>query len=417
MINNRIFKPLPGKIVFSSLFIALIVYTIPYLAGNILKNHTLNLVGAICFFCIILFSNLKRIWSNFRLDKIAIVGLIMISLPAILICYGLMTNDWSIDMRDFSKHVGLILFFLLFRALAIPPPYLFPNRRNYIYLFVFMIIISFLLPESQVLDDTRVSGIGVNANSFALTIIPLLLFVSPTDNSKFKSLIHFLVVIALLKSKTLGALLGYVAGLLYLVSTPFGKRSNIAHRKRIGLISLLLVVGVTIFYIQVGDSSLSERARKQIELFRTIGYDTLQNVPVNYDLLSKEYGGSALSGIWRLEHWTQIMTGINQSSLFHKLFGNGFRYSDMTYDAMPHNEYLRYLLEQGIFGLFLLILLYIHIYRKLPYNIRYIYVIYFVFSFSENNMSNLYAVALFMLAASSSKKYWVKFPYCQQNRV
>jgi hypothetical protein len=308
-------------------------------------------------------------------------------------------------MRDFFKHAGLVLFFLLFRALEIPPPYLFPNRYKYIYMFIFIIIISILLPESQVLEDIRTSGIGVNANSFALTVLPLLFFISPNDR-KLKILSHFLIIIALLKSKTLGAILGYIVGLSYFGLMSFGKHNNIAYKKRLILISSLFVVGLALLFgMQITNNPVYERAFNQLEILRTTGYGALQGATIDYGSLAQKYAtSSGLSGIWRLEHWTQIMARINQFSLFHQLCGQGFRYADIIYGKMPHNEYLRYLLEQGILGLFLLILLYIHIYKKAPYNTRYIYVMFFIFNFTENNMSNLYAVSLFMLAASSSEK-------------
>jgi len=401
--KNSTLKP-PGKIVFSALFIGFFAYTILYAAGNLLKNNALNFVGAACFFAIVLLSNIRRIRSSFRLDKITMMGLIMIIFPSLLTCYGLFTDDWAVDARDFFKHVGLVLFFLLFRTLQIPPPYLFPNRYKYIYVFTLVIVISFIMPESQVLEDSRLSGFGVNPNSFILSILPLLFFISPNDK-KLKMLCHFSVIIALFKSKTLGAILGYVAGLLYLTVMSFRKINKVYKKKRMRVLaSGLFVVALVLCYIQVSDNTVSVRVRNQLELFEASGYDALRGVRLDYGYLVQKYGtSSGLSGIWRLSHWSQIMTGIQQSSLFHQLCGQGFRYSDIRYGNMPHNEYLRYFLEQGALGLFLLILLFTHIYKSVPHNIRYIYVMFFVFNFTENNISNLYAVTLFMLAASSSE--------------
>ena len=85
-----------------------------------------------------------------------------------------------------------------------------------------------------------------------------------------------------------------------------------------------------------------------------------------------------------------------------QVFGFGIGSSPRLLTKLPHNEYLRWLFEQGIVGLMLFVFAWRRIIMSAPAGVRYIGLIVAIYSFSENNLDNFPFMALFILCLSAN---------------
>jgi hypothetical protein len=112
-------------------------------------------------------------------------------------------------------------------------------------------------------------------------------------------------------------------------------------------------------------------------------------------------GPGSASGIWRLVHWRRTIATYLDGTFSQQLFGFGIGSSPRLLGALPHNEYLRILLEQGIVGFLLFVFAWKRIITTAPAEVRYIGLIVSIYSFSENNLDNFPFMALFVLCLSA----------------
>jgi O-antigen ligase len=85
------------------------------------------------------------------------------------------------------------------------------------------------------------------------------------------------------------------------------------------------------------------------------------------------------------------------------LCGYGIGSSSLLLYKIPHNDYLRVLMEQGIVGLALYMAFFLYVFRRI--DARYIYCIIAIalYCFSENNMDNLLFMSIFVFFLASAQ--------------
>jgi hypothetical protein len=74
-------------------------------------------------------------------------------------------------------------------------------------------------------------------------------------------------------------------------------------------------------------------------------------------------GDEENSLVWRLRTWTDILGALQDPWVF--VFGGGLGFDHLGIEYPPHNEYLRLLLETGVVGLCLALLVWYRVYRAL----------------------------------------------------
>src|SRR4030042_1167554 len=116
------------------------------------------------------------------------------------------------------------------------------------------------------------------------------------------------------------------------------------------------------------------------------------------------YGTSDCSGIWRISHWRTCVDVIAGSNMVHFLCGHGILSSSLLLYKVPHNDYLRVLIEQGIIGLTLYIAFFLTVIRRIDPRYWYCIVAIALYCFTENNIENLLFMSIFVFFLASAQK-------------
>jgi O-antigen ligase len=125
---------------------------------------------------------------------------------------------------------------------------------------------------------------------------------------------------------------------------------------------------------------------------------------LDYGNLSSMYGRSDFSGIWRVSHWRTCVDVIADANIVQLLCGHGIASSTLLLNNVPHNDYLRVLMEQGIIGLTLYTAFFLTVFRRIDWRHRYCIVAIALYCFSENNMENLLFMSIFVFFLASAQK-------------
>jgi len=161
--------------------------------------------------------------------------------------------------------------------------------------------------------------------------------------------------------------------------------------------TIIFIVVLMIFSDQITSIHPINRIVMQAQVIYNYFYFVIDGINVNYGYLAFHYGKDALSGIWRLEHWSNIIYEFFNAPSLNILFGHGIGSTRVIFNTLPHNEYLRILFEQGMIGLSLFSLFYLTVLKKTLKRYRYIILMFLIFSFTENNLDNFFYMSLLMI--------------------
>jgi len=123
---------------------------------------------------------------------------------------------------------------------------------------------------------------------------------------------------------------------------------------------------------------------------------------MSYGELTQVMGSSDVSFFFRITHWAELLEKYSNGSLDTMLFGNGVGSSARmtTAGLVPHNDYLRYLFECGLFAFLGFLILNLRIIKDAGSSYVAIPVITIViYFFSENLINNFLAMMLFYFLA------------------
>ncbi|MFH1984399.1 MAG: O-antigen ligase family protein [Pseudomonadota bacterium] len=377
------------------------IYIGVMLVGGLTGTHT-SIYGA-AFFLFLLYARYWQYLIQIKFDFLVYCVFLCILLPVIpLVSFD--EKTLLAALQELLKYLALHLVILL--GLSMP---LTPISRAAKTWVLYIPILTFLAAGyfwdiAGGRQAMRVQGFLPNPNGFALTAM-MLLFITNQESPRFffKHASKTVVLVMVLLSRTSGALLGYMVGTVH--SILFAGKGHGLARLTVLLFAVLLG-GLCLTIMPVGAISSVDRTLEKM----TVAKEHLDRVVSGksidfYGIIEKE-GDDVTSGLWRIFQWHRILTRFAQSAPEQILFGHGIGTTDILFQLKAHNDYLRLLLETGVFGLMLNLTVWIIIYRRMAPQYRWVVVMIAVFCITENNYDHFPAMSLlvfYMLGADRSR--------------
>jgi O-antigen ligase len=376
-------------------FIAFLFYVTAFIAGYYLSLPILNVIGAFLFLFILLMGNFEKMFS-IKFDITVLTALFILLISTI----SSAVNIENIAFRYLAKHYFIFITYIFIFSYKFIPLYE-SRKRNYFIavasIILYLSLISDITFETQ--EEVRFTGIFVNPNNLSLVSLALLYFINEKKDSIYtKSALNLVVMYFLFISSTAGAIIAYIT------ATIFKYRAGIPYKKYL-LIGLLLMAVLSFLILPSVEIDRFLPAKKIINHYMAIkeylSEGLLHEQEVSYYKITSQYGFS--SGVWRLEQWKKTIHVIKDSDALRLLFGHGIGSASLLVSNLPHNEYLRVLLEQGIIGFVSILFFFITIYRRIDCSYRYLILMFAIFSFSENNLNNSMFMILFIMFIATAQ--------------
>lgn len=308
--------------------------------------------------------------------------------------------------HNLFKHAVICILYILVFSMELRPIYSTPFRTVFVLALFFMGLVSLTVPEAGEVDDVRrMAGFFVNANNLSLTMMTLLFLIDERRDSRAKkAFFHAVVILFLILSGTSGAILAYLGAMLFKCLT-FARSVGRPQSKLILVLMIiaLIVVGCLLPARLYTDVPLAKRIVAQLSLVWQEFPLAASGHELDYGRLSEVYGTGDCSGIWRISHWRACIGVVARANMFQLLCGHGVGASSLLLYKLPHNDYLRVLIEQGILGLVLSLLFFLIVFRRIDRQYGYCIVAVALYCFTENNMDNLLFMSIFVFFLASAQ--------------
>ena len=376
----------PGWAVVS---VAFTVYSLLFIIGGVIGEPFLLTVGCLLFFVVIVLaggpqSNVVRITP----PTIAITTAFLAAVVTAAL------HPEFLDAYYITKSCALLGFFVLYQRLGLVPVGV-AGARHYLFAVVVIVISGSLLLGGVVEyhGQQRAQGFFVTPGNLALGTFGLLFFFSQSEESRrFASFLKAAVGIVLIWTLSTGAILAYGVGLTYDAMRQSGKRKTAI----LGLASIVVMGGILV-HGAVGESiPIVDRFSRQMSLVVDEARGIIKGRSLGIGSFSSRYGDDATSGLWRIYHWSRVVAEIRQADIGPRVFGYGSGASLVLVGKLPHNDYLRVLLENGVLGFSLVLYVFWYYVRSVNQNQKYLVVTIAVFAATENIIDNLWFMSLFV---------------------
>jgi len=377
------------------------VYSMIAIGAHILDSRGFLVIGgAVMFLCVCV------AWCRGIMAVSVDKSVMFVLCIMLLSIFATLYDPTNTVFHNLLKHIAICILYIFIFSMGLDPIYSTPFRTIFVLVLLFMGFVSFIVPGVSETDDVmRMSGFFVNANNFSLTMMTLLFLINEQKDSRAKKVsFHAILVLFLLLSGTCGAILAYLCAMLF----KYFVLLNSSHKYRntwiLVLISIALVLLGCLLTIDLFmDVPIVKRIVTQLSLvwhelpLAASGYE------LDYGNLSNMYGTSDCSGLWRISHWRTCVDVIADANTVQLLCGYGIGASSLLLYKVPHNDYLRVLMEQGIVGLTLYMVFFLTVFRRIDWRYRYCIVAIALYCFSENNMDNLLFMTIFVLFLASAQ--------------
>ncbi len=377
------------------------VYSMIAIGALILNARGFLVIGgAVMFLCVCI------AWCRSIMAVSVDKSVLLVLCILLLSIFATLYDPTNTVFHNLFKHVVICILYIFIFSMGLAPIYSTPFRTVFVFVLLLMGIVSFIVPGVSETDDVmRMSGFFANANNLSLTMMTLLFLINEEKDSRAKNIsIHAILVLFLLLSGTSGAILAYLGAMLFKSFVLLKSFRRYRNKWILVLIGMALVLlGCLLIIHMFMDVPIVKRIVTQLSLvwhelpLAASGYE------LDYGNLMSMYGASDCSGIWRISHWRSCVDVIADTNTVQLLCGHGIGASGLLLYKVPHNDYLRVLMEQGIIGLTLYIAFFLTVYRRIDWRYRYCIVAIAIYCFSENNMDNLFFMSIFTFFLASAQ--------------
>jgi hypothetical protein len=357
-------------------------------AVKLFSNASALIAFGICFF----------LWIVNRRRKIDIQFLIAFALFYFGMLGSLLLNFEEIQVGDFLKLLLAPFFFVFgiqFSERAAGYIWQIQSAR---WIYAYLIIIPLLLYFAQLLEIISIASesgdfirisIFSNRNNAALYAISLLALYYVLSGRPIRRISIYLISGILFG--TIGVFLAVIFSLIY----------AFANRRTFKFLAIPIFLGAIGFFFlpRFGTLGRLSNVFDSISYLMSVGFDLSEK---SYGYLVNELGTTDLSFLFRIKHWTEILEIWKSGSIMQQLFGFSAGASVLltSMHLVPHNDYLRYLFECGLFAFVGFILLILFIIRGIGRGFVIIpFLVIAVYFFSDNLANNYIAMMIFYFSA------------------
>lgn len=308
---------------------------------------------------------------------------------------SVLTNIASTSMPDVLKYLSLYIFYAAGcrNRTQIRPIELYCLYALAALPIAFMAFGTSRIWESQ--DEPF--GYLPNANIAVLHFSALLFAASPV----FGNRVIFLQLLNAAFMNKIGAIVATMISICMWATVPLRRESVLSAAI---IITPVIAIGVAAYQFGAFDRAITAFDG----LVFVLEIDPRSVVSMSYQRLVLLTGSTDLSGFFRLIHWSNIWDIYSSGSLGTLIFGYGPGETPaLTYAEMvPHNDYLRILVEYGPINLGIFVCFLIHIRGKLKTPpARVLFVVLCIYFFSENLLDSFTSMTLFFAYAGRMTAY------------
>lgn len=187
----------------------------------------------------------------------------------------------------------------------------------------------------------------------------------------------------------------------------------IINRKNKKLICMsFLGGGLILFCILYSDLPIFSRIRNVIDIWQSLTWDDWKNISqINlYELQSANAAEEGMrndntSSIWRFQHWIKLIADFFSNIEYSPFVGLGDNYAAFYHVLVPHNDWLKLLVEYGLF-VFVTVIYWVNRFCKIIHKelIYYLFLTAIIYHMTENLITAFPANCILYICAG----YWYK---------
>ncbi len=289
----------------------------------------------------------------------------------------------NVSMTDVLKYLSLYIFYAAGRCSRTP----FRSVELYCLYALAALPVAFMAAGTSKIWDVDAFGYFPNANIAVLHFCALLFAAVPVYGNQ---VILLQLLNAALMNK-IGAIVATVIAIFMWVAFPLRKESIISG-------AVILTLGVIAFLFGAFDRAIIAFDG----LLFALSLDPRSVTLMSYQELVQLTGSTDLSGFFRLIHWTNIWELYSGGSIGTWIFGYGPGETPaLSYAGMvPHNDYLRILVEYGPLNLAIFVCFLAYVRAALTIGAaKILFVVLCIYFFSENLLDSFTSMTLFFAYA------------------
>lgn len=328
------------------------------------------------------------VWTIFSVPKGDSASRAFLMVAAMITVASLICNLRVASMADGLKYLSIYVFYAAGRACG---GRIGPIELRCVYVLGALPLVFLLTGSSKVFEGesffSEIFAYLPNANTAVLYFSALLFAVAQVYGDR---IILFQFINALLMNR-IGAMLATGVAVCLWIAFPLRKES---------IIGLFVIGGIGFIGFLLGAFDRALGALDNLWLVFSIEPSEVSSM--SFSELVQLTGSTDLSAFFRLIHWSNVWELYSSGSIGTLLFGYGAgQTAPLTYAALvPHNDYLRVLVEYGPFNLVIFVSFLLHIRNGLTTGAtKVLFVVLCIYFFSENLLDNFTSMAIYFAYA------------------